>query len=190
VGGKLSVAGMAGTKVLSEPGIKMASDSSSGFMLFTAKQGSFSNRAVGGKLSMAGMAGTKVLSELGVQAGIIMASDGSSRVVHGKAGFVHSIDRTHSRHPKSRLRAGSGRVASGRACRLANADGASRRPFWPERLWPSCAHNGRERALHDRSSAPAGSPRRLPAATVPAIERLPARQTAQSGRMPSLPGVR
>ena len=38
----------------------------------------FSNRAVGGKLSVAGVTGIKVLSELGVEAGIIMASDGSS----------------------------------------------------------------------------------------------------------------
>jgi hypothetical protein len=38
----------------------------------------FSNRAVGGKLSVAGVAGIKVLSELGAEAGIIMASDGSS----------------------------------------------------------------------------------------------------------------
>jgi hypothetical protein len=33
---------------------------------------------VGGKLSVAGVTGIKVLSELGVEAGIIMASDGSS----------------------------------------------------------------------------------------------------------------
>lgn len=38
----------------------------------------FSNRAVDGKLCVAGVTGIKVLSELGMEAGVIMASDGSS----------------------------------------------------------------------------------------------------------------
>jgi transposase InsO family protein len=61
------------------------------------------------------------------------------------------------------------RTAGWRVVDAAAAGGVSERTAY---RWLARHRAGGERALHDRSSAPARSPRRLPAATITAIERL------------------